>query len=125
MHFLSTAIHSYLIHSLFINLFIHTSQFISPFMIHTFIHKHIHLYPIHLLFILSFINLFIYTLTFHYSYSQLSTHVLILYQFMIHDVGYFPKGFFPSDNFPRVFSQVATSQLCNFPSGNFPSLLVP
>jgi len=28
---------------------------------------------------------------------------------------YFTKGEFPSDNFPRVFSQVATSQLCNFP----------
>jgi len=25
-------------------------------------------------------------------------------------------------NFPWVFSQVATSQMCNFPSGNFPSL---
>ena len=37
--------------------------------------------------------------------------------------GYFPKwqlpkGIFPSDNFLRVFSQVATSQLCNFPSDN-------
>ena len=28
---------------------------------------------------------------------------------------YFTKGEFPSDNFPRVFSQVATSQMCNFP----------
>ena len=32
--------------------------------------------------------------------------------------GYFPKGIFPSDNFLRVFSHVATSQLCNFPSDN-------
>ena len=32
------------------------------------------------------------------------------------------KGFFPSGNFQSVFFQVATSQLCNFPSGNFPSL---
>ena len=48
------------------------------------------------------------------------------------DVRYFPKGF-PSGNLPRVLSlvatsqkcaiyQVATSQMCNFPSGNFPSL---
>ena len=35
---------------------------------------------------------------------------------------YFPTGFSPSGNFTRVFSQVATSQMCNFPSGNFPSL---
>ena len=31
-------------------------------------------------------------------------------------------GTFPSDNFPMVFSQVATSQLCNLPNGSFPSL---
>ena len=32
---------------------------------------------------------------------------------------YSPKDLFPSDNFPRVFSQVqATSQMCNFPRGN-------
>ena len=28
------------------------------------------------------------------------------------DVGNFPKGLYPSSNFPRVFSQVATSQVC-------------
>ena len=32
------------------------------------------------------------------------------------DVRYLLKGFFPSGNFPRVFSQAATSQMCNFPS---------
>ena len=31
------------------------------------------------------------------------------------DVRYFPKGFFPSDNFLRVFFPVETSQMCNFP----------
>ena len=31
------------------------------------------------------------------------------------DVMYFLKGFFPSCNFPRVFSQVATSQMWKFP----------
>jgi len=41
---------------------------------------------------------------------------------IVKDVRYFPKGIFPSGNFPRVFSQVATSQMCNFSSGNFPSL---
>ena len=35
------------------------------------------------------------------------------------------KGFFPSGNFSRVCSQVTTSQKCNFPSGNFPSLPKP
>ena len=30
-----------------------------------------------------------------------------------------------SGNFPRVFSQVATSQMCPFPSSNFPSLSQP
>ena len=30
---------------------------------------------------------------------------------------YYPKGFFPNGNFPRVFSQ-----MCNFPSGNFPKV---
>ena len=38
------------------------------------------------------------------------------------DVRYLPKGLFPSGNFPRVFSQAASSQMCNFPSSNFPSL---
>ena len=33
-----------------------------------------------------------------------------------------PKGFFPNENFPRVFSQVGTSQMCNFSSANFPNL---
>ena len=28
-------------------------------------------------------------------------------------------------NFPRVFSQVATSQMCIFPSGNFPDVHFP
>ena len=37
----------------------------------------------------------------------------------IKDVKYSHKDLFPSDNFPRVFSQVqATSQMCNFPRGN-------
>ena len=35
---------------------------------------------------------------------------------ILKDVMYFPKGFFPSGNFPCVFSQVETSELCNFPS---------
>ena len=43
----------------------------------------------------------------------------------VNDVRYFPKGFFPSGNFPRVFFQVETSQMWNFPSGNFPSLSQP
>ena len=30
-----------------------------------------------------------------------------------------------SGNFPRVLFEAATSQLCNFPSGNFPSLSWP
>ena len=33
-------------------------------------------------------------------------------------LGNFPKDFFPRGNFPRAFSQVATSQLCNFPNDN-------
>ena len=37
----------------------------------------------------------------------------------------FPKGIFPSGNFQRVFSQVATSQMCNFLSGNIPSISQP
>ena len=41
--------------------------------------------------------------------------------------GYFPKwqlpkGIFSSGIFPRVFSQMATSKMCNFPCGNFQSL---
>ena len=32
---------------------------------------------------------------------------------------------FPCGNFPRIFSQVATSQMCNFPSRNFPNLHQP
>ena len=32
------------------------------------------------------------------------------------------KGIFPSGNFPRVFCQVVTSQMCSFSSGNFASL---
>ena len=28
---------------------------------------------------------------------------------------YFPKGFFSSGSLPWVFSEVATSQMCNFP----------
>ena len=38
----------------------------------------------------------------------------------LYDVRYFPKEFFPSDNFPRVFSQVATSQMCKFPKRQLP-----
>ena len=34
-------------------------------------------------------------------------------------------GISQSGNFPRVFSQGATSQMCNFPSDNFPSLYQP
>ena len=42
---------------------------------------------------------------------------------MIKDnVNQFPKVLFPSGNFSRVFSQVATSQMCNFSSSNFSSL---
>ena len=37
-------------------------------------------------------------------------------------VRYFSIDIFPSGNFPRVFSQVATSKICNFPSTNFPRL---
>ena len=54
-----------------------------------------------------------------------STHIdkkhydFILKIGQIDDVRYFPKGVFPSGNFPRVFSQVATSQMCNMPSSNF------
>ena len=32
---------------------------------------------------------------------------------------------FPSCNFSMVFSQEATSQICNFPSGNFPKRQLP
>ena len=39
---------------------------------------------------------------------------------IIFDARYLCKG-----NFPREFSQVATSQMCNFPSGNFQSLSLP
>ena len=35
------------------------------------------------------------------------------------DVRYFSKDIFPSGNFPKVFFQVVTSQICNLPSGNF------
>ena len=35
------------------------------------------------------------------------------------------QGFFPSGNFSMVFFQETTSQKCNFPSGNFPSLSQP
>ena len=38
------------------------------------------------------------------------------------DIRYFPKGLSQSGNFPRVYSQVPTSQMCNFPSGIFLSL---
>ena len=38
---------------------------------------------------------------------------------LLEDFRYFTKGFFTSGNFPKVFFQVATSQMCNFPSGNF------
>ena len=57
------------------------------------------------------------------------------------DIRYFPKGLFPSGNFPRVFSQLATSTIVqlskrqlpkctfslndNFPSGNFPDVHFP
>ena len=34
----------------------------------------------------------------------------------------FQIGSIPNVNFPRVFTQVATSQMCNFPSGNFPNV---
>ena len=33
-------------------------------------------------------------------------------------LGNFPKDFIPRGNFPRAFSQVATSQLCNLPNNN-------
>ena len=36
-------------------------------------------------------------------------------------LGTFTKAFSPSGNFPRVFFQVATSQMCNFPNVHFPS----
>ena len=36
-------------------------------------------------------------------------------------VRYFPKGMFPNGSFPRVISQVATSQICKFPTNSFPS----
>jgi len=32
------------------------------------------------------------------------------------------EGIFQSRNFSRVFFQVATFQMCNLPSGNFPSV---
>ena len=35
-------------------------------------------------------------------------------------VRYFPKGIFPRANFFMTISQVATTQVFNFPSGNFP-----
>ena len=35
------------------------------------------------------------------------------------------KGFFPNGNYSRVFSQVATSRMCNLPRANFPSLSWP
>ena len=40
----------------------------------------------------------------------------------LNDVWYFPKDIFPSGNFPWVFSQVATSQMCKFPSSSFPKV---
>ena len=39
-----------------------------------------------------------------------------IFSFLSYDVRYFPKGFFPSANFQKVFSQMATTQICNFPS---------
>ena len=35
------------------------------------------------------------------------------------------KDFSPSGNFPRLFSLMTTSQMCNFPSGNFPTQVCP
>jgi hypothetical protein len=38
---------------------------------------------------------------------------------------YFPKGIFPSGNFPRVFSQVEISKMCIIPSDNFLNMQYP
>ena len=38
---------------------------------------------------------------------------------------YIPKGIFHRGSFSRVISQVATSQICSFPKGNFSSLSQP
>ena len=43
----------------------------------------------------------------------------------LQDGRYFPKRFTSRGKFPRVFSQVKTSQPCNLPRGNFPSLSEP
>ena len=43
----------------------------------------------------------------------------------IKDVRYFPERVFPSGNFPRIFSQAATSQMCNFPSFFLVAALAP
>ena len=40
------------------------------------------------------------------------------------DVRYFPKYFFPCGNFPKVFSQVAMFQMCNFLKPHLPKLIV-
>ena len=40
--------------------------------------------------------------------------LVILYSARWNDVRYFPNGFFPSGNLPRVFSQVSISQMCKF-----------
>ena len=44
----------------------------------------------------------------------------ILQYTVVYEGGYFPKGFSSSGNFPRVFSQVATCQMCNFPKWQLP-----
>jgi len=41
------------------------------------------------------------------------------------DISYFSKGIIPSGNLPRVYSQVATSLMYYFQSGNFSSLSFP
>ena len=40
----------------------------------------------------------------------------------IDDVSYFPKDIFPRINSQVTVSQVATSQMCNFSSDNFPKI---
>jgi len=38
------------------------------------------------------------------------------------DVRYFTKGIFPRANSQVTIFQVASSQMCNYPSGNFPKV---
>ena len=75
--------------------------------------------------VLFMIYLIIYIYFYVFNCISIYFHVYYLSIFptpSVNDVRYFPKKNSPSGNFPRLFSQVETSQMCNFSSGNFPSL---